>query len=131
MRREADVLGGAPGLRLAAVAWGVVAGYVLTIAVAALLALLVYGAGLGEGIAETAVFYAGILCLAAGAAYGARRAGTEGWLHGAVIGIVYVVLALALSVLVLGGDVTAMGLLGRLLLGVVAGIVGGVAGINA
>lgn len=130
MRREADLIGRAPGFQLGAVAAGVIVALVLTLAVSAGLAVLVNTAGLTESVAETAVFYAGVVCLAAGAAFGSRRASTRGWMHGAAVGVVYVVLALALSVLVFQGDVSGGELFSRLLLGLACGIVGGVAGVN-
>lgn len=130
MRREADISRYNPGFQLGAVAAGVVCAFVLTLLASALMALAVYSTGLADTTAETLIFYGGVLCLAAGAAYGSRRAETLGWLHGGAIGVVYAALAMAVGLLAFQSDVTALDLVRRLALGLIAGIVGGVLGVN-
>ncbi|MBE3589402.1 MAG: TIGR04086 family membrane protein [Firmicutes bacterium] len=130
MRREADISRYHTGFQPGAVAAGVACSFVLTLLASALLALAVYSTGLSDATAETAIFYTSVLCLAAGAAYGARRAEALGWLHGAAIGLVYVSLAVAAGLLAFQTDVSAFDLLRHLMLGLVAGVVGGVLGVN-
>ncbi|MBX5476503.1 MAG: TIGR04086 family membrane protein [Clostridia bacterium] len=130
MRREADISRYDPGFQLGAVAAGVACAFVLTLLASALMALAVYSTGLADTTAETLIFYGGVLCLAAGAGYGSRRAGSLGWLHGAAVGVVYAALAMAVGLLAFQSDVTVLDLFRRLVLGLIAGIVGGVLGVN-
>lgn len=132
MRKEGGTLtAGAnrTGLQPRAVAWGVLATVLVNLCLSGLLALIVYVGTIGEGAASGLLFYAGLLSLAVGAAYGARQAGTFGWGHGAAIGLAYVVLSLLAGSLLLPGGIGG-GILGRLVLGLGVGAAGGILGMN-
>lgn len=130
MRREAELFGPEPGFRAGAVIRGLAVACGLTFAIAAIFALLVLWGGLGEGVAELGAYYAGILCLAAGAAAGARAARSAGWLHGAAVGLAYVALASIVSVLALGTDLGLGPLVLHAGLGLAAGALAGILGVN-
>jgi putative membrane protein (TIGR04086 family) len=122
---------GPRGLQARAVAVGVASTFLLSLCLSGALALAVYVGSLGEREASTLLFYAGLVSLAAGAAYGARQAAALGWAHGAAIGLAYVLISLLLGwVLFAGGGVGGAGLVQRLLLGVAVGAAGGMLGVN-
>ncbi len=119
---------GGSGLQARAVAVGVVCTVIISLCLSAALALAVYIGALGEAQAGSLLFYTGLLSLAAGAAYGARRAETLGWAHGLLVGLVYVLVATAFGALFLPGGMTGA-FLPRLLLGLGVGAAGGVLGL--
>ena len=120
---------GGSGLQARAVAIGVVCTFLISLVLSGVLALAVYAGGLGESQAGSLLFYAGLLSLAAGAAYGARRADSLGWAHGMLIGAAYVLVAAAFGTLLLPGGMGGA-FLPRLLLGLAVGAAGGVLGLT-
>lgn len=66
-----------------------------------------------------------------GGFYAARRAGTAGWLNGAVAGAIYTVLLLVIGNLLIPDLQLTGSAITHVFLGIVAGTAGGVFGINA
>lgn len=133
MKRSGEAspaLGPGAGLQARAIVSGVVLTFLLSVVLAGILALVVYFSSIGEASASGLLFYAGLFSLAAGAGYGARRAESLGWLHGALIGLVYVALSAVLSTIVFPGGYVAHNLGRRLIMGCAVGILGGVLGVN-
>lgn len=119
-----------PRLRAGAVLSGVLATFVISLAGAGLLALAVYATPISERSASAFLFALGMASLVLGAGYGAHLAHTLGWAHGLLVGLLYVAVSLLLSPLLFPGTLTFGGALQRLVLGAVAGTVGGVLGVN-
>jgi putative membrane protein (TIGR04086 family) len=131
MAREGGALAagqGGSGLQARAVLVGVVCTFLISLVLSGALAIAVYVGGLGEGQAGSLLFYAGLLSLAAGAAYGARQAGSLGWAHGMLVGVAYVLVASAFGTLLLPGGMTGA-FIPRLLLGIGVGAAGGILGL--
>lgn len=113
-----------------ALAPGLVASFGITLLAAAVLALMVALANLGERPLLLSINFLYLVSIAVGGAFSARFATVRGWLHGAACGIAYVIAAFALGSLAFPRVVSA-GLLPRqLLLGVAAGALGGMVGLN-
>lgn len=119
-----------PRLQPGAVVSGVVATFVVSLAAAGLLALAVYATPITERSASTFLFLLGLVSLALGAGYGAHLAHGLGWAHGLLVGLVYVALSLALSPLLFPGSLGFGAIAQRLVIGLAAGTVGGVLGVN-
>jgi len=119
-----------PRLQAGAVVSGLVATFVVSLAAAGLLALVVYATPITEQSANAFLFLVGLGSLAVGAAYGAHLARGLGWAHGLAIGLAYAAISLALSPLLFPGALSLGGALQRLVLGVAAGTLGGVLGVN-
>jgi putative membrane protein (TIGR04086 family) len=117
------------GIQARAVVVGVICTFLLSLCLSGALALAVYAGALGEGQAGTLLFFAGLLSLLVGAAYGARQAYRLGWAHGMLVGVAYVLVAAAFGTLLLPGGLDGA-LLPRLLLGVGVGAVGGILGLT-
>ena len=113
-----------------AVATGVAATFLTSLAVAGVVALIVVATPLTEQRAAAALFVTGLLSLAIGAGVGARRAGGRGWMHGLLIGLVYVACSVALEPVLFPGTLTFGGVLTRFALGIGTGALGGVVGVN-
>ena len=118
------------GLQWGAVAAGVVATFSASVGAAAILAAVVYWTSATEQAAGAVLFALGLASLAAGAGYAARRAGTLGWAHGVAVGVAYSALSLGLQPLWFPGSLGWGGAVSRLLMGAVAGALGGVIGVN-
>lgn len=130
-RIEPRSLSPVPNLDLAAVGAGVVATFLLTVLVSAVLAVLIYVTNLTEAHVSGVLFYTGLVAIALGGAVSSRRAGTLGWLHGGLAGLVYVLLSVVLGALLFPGSQALGQVVGKIALGGVCGAAGGVAGINA
>lgn len=118
------------GLQWSAVAAGVVAAFVVSLVAAGVIVLVVYTTTVSEHTASTFLFAAGLLSLGAAAGYGARLAGTLGWVHGLAIGVGYVIVTMVLSPLLFPGGMTVGGSAVRLAVGAALGALGGVLGVN-
>lgn len=119
-----------PRFQAGAVVAGVLATFLVSLAAAALLALMVYATSITEQSASALLLVIGLGSLAAGAGYGAHLARGLGWAHGLATGLVYITLSLALSPLLFPGGWSLGGALLRLLLGGAVGTLGGVFGVN-
>jgi len=128
LHASSDAFG--PRLQLGAVVSGVLATFVFSLAAAGLLALAVYATPITERTASTFLFLLGLASLALGAGYGAHLAHGLGWAHGLLVGLLYVAVSLALSPLLFPGSLSFATIAQRLLVGVAAGTVGGVLGVN-
>jgi putative membrane protein (TIGR04086 family) len=118
------------GFQVSALAAGVVAAFALSLATAGAVALVVYTTAVSEQAASALLFATGLLSLTVAAAYGARLAGSLGWVHGLAIGVVYVLATMAVTPFLFPGVLTFAGALQRLALGAACGALGGVVGIN-
>lgn len=128
--RFSAAAGGEPGFRFGAVAAGLVATFVISLAAAGVVAIVVYATPITERSASAFLFALGLASLALGAGYAAHLARTMGWAHGLMVGAVYVLLSLVLQPLLFPGGWTLAGFAQRLLLGMGAGALGGVLGVN-
>lgn len=118
------------GLQAGAVLKGVLATFVCSLALSAVLAVVVYTTSLREQDSSALLLVVGVGSLVLGAAYGAHLAHARGWAHGLATGLVYVLAALLLSPLLFPGGWSTSGAAWRLLLGMGAGALGGVLGVN-
>jgi putative membrane protein (TIGR04086 family) len=119
-----------PALQAGAVVSGVVATFLVSLLAAGAVALVVVLTPLTEQRAGGALFVTGLLSLCIGAGYGARRAHGRGWIHGLLVGALYVGCSLVLEPLLFPGVMTFPGALLRLVLGMGTGALGGVVGVN-
>ena len=119
-----------PGFRWGAVAMGVVVTFIISLVAAGVLALTIYATSITEQQASAVLLLLGLASLLLGAGYAAHRARTMGWAHGVVVGLAYVLLSLVLQPVLFAGSWTVGGILQRLMLGIAAGALGGVSGVN-
>ncbi|HEY8449845.1 MAG TPA: TIGR04086 family membrane protein [Bacillota bacterium] len=119
-----------PAIDLRAVIAGVLVVFMLTVLAAALLAVGIYVTDMTEAHVAGILYYIGLLAIACGGAVASRKAGTRGWLHGALTGILYGVLSLALGALLFPGVEALAGAAVKLAAAAAAGLLGGIVGIN-
>lgn len=127
---ETRSLSPVPTVDLLAVGAGVIATFLLTVLAAAVLAIGVYLTDLTEAHVSGILYYLGLVAVAVGGAVASRRAGSFGWLHGGLSGLAYVLLSIILGAILFPGSQVFMEAAGKLIMGTVSGIIGGVAGIN-
>ncbi|PZN12355.1 MAG: TIGR04086 family membrane protein [Bacillota bacterium] len=119
----------APDFHVKAVLGGAAMSLLLVWLVSGGLALAVYFTAINEYHLETALYYTGMLAVAAGGAVSARAAERRGWLHGGLAGLLYVLTGSVLGHLLFPGQPTPLAHLGpRMLLGFLLGALGGAAG---
>ena len=118
------------GLTAQAVMVGLITTVFLVLVISALAAALVYFTQITEDSSTSALYYAGLACVAVGGAFSARRSGKLGWLHGAVVGLLYASLSIALTFLIMPGPMVILDLLGKIASVAVLGALGGIIGVN-
>jgi putative membrane protein (TIGR04086 family) len=91
-------------------------------------ALLYHFGILGEESFDTAIWVVLILGICFGSIYGAMKIGMKGFIHGAAIGALYILILGLVAFLVDKGQVTLSGFLTRLVMGVVIGALSGMIG---
>ena len=103
---------------------------VITLVFFTLFAVVIKVADMQESIIPPVVQVVRTLCIAFGRLLAARASKKMGWLKGAITGILYIFFAFVISSLF--GESNFMGslILSDLLLGAVAGAVGGIIGVN-
>ena len=103
---------------------------IITLIFFTLFAVIIKVADLQESIIPPVVQVVRTLCIAFGGLLAARASKKMGWLKGGITGILYILIAFIISSLF--GESNFMGslILSDLLLGAVAGAVGGIIGVN-
>ena len=71
---------------------GIILALLFSLGMILLIALLLYLTALPERMAFYLVYAVSIAAILWGSAYAARRIGSRGWLHGGIIGVIYVLL---------------------------------------
>jgi putative membrane protein (TIGR04086 family) len=117
-----------PRFRLRAVVGGAVLALVLTALVAGVTATVLLTTALTERYLPWVVNSAGFVCIFAGGFFSARSAGSLGWFHGASTGLLYVLLAYVFSALFFAPVAPLWP--ARALFAVLAGLIGGMLGVN-
>lgn len=126
--------GGGGGVRVAFAPGAILKGTLFSLGVA-LIASLLLGIVITLADWEPLPSYLGAfhyIAIALGGVLAARRARSFGWLHGGIVGVLYTVLLAALFTegFTFGTLLQTKGLL-DLLYGFVAGVIGGILGVNA
>lgn len=113
-----------------AVAAGVVAVLALTVALSAILALVIYTTTITEAHISGLLYYLGLAAVGVGGAISARRARGGGLVHGALTGLAYVAISLMVGAILFPGG-AVLGDVGRkLITALLAGSAGGIIGLN-
>ena len=113
-----------------AIIFGLVVTVFLTLITAAIISLVSYFTAFSEGVVVSYMYYLGMLCAAAGSAFGARRANSMGWLHGGIIGLLYAVGSIGLSYVLVPTPLGLTDIAARTVTAIVVGMLGGIIGVN-
>ncbi len=117
-------------LQLGPIVTGAMAGITLSLCVAAVLSLLFYFTSLNEGILPPVVVGLGIVSIFFSGAIAGKQAGALGWVHGAIAGLLYVLVVYLVGVAIVAYPITFIAILEKLASGLGLGALGGVLGIN-
>lgn len=118
------------GLNLKYVALGVVASFALAFILSGVTGVAMYEGWVSEAYSPLVMNIVSFFCLFVGSLYAGRRAGTAGWAHGSLTGILYLVMVSVIGLLAFDQLAPALVLVERGALGVLLGAVGGTVGIN-
>jgi len=109
---------------------GILLALLFSLGMILLIALLLYLTALPERMAFYLVYAVSIAAILWGSAYAARRIGSRGWLHGGIIGVIYVLLMLGGGLIVVADLAIGWNLVVKIFLGFIFGAVGGMWGVN-
>lgn len=90
--------------------------------------LIFYFTNLSEGFMSSAVWIITILSISYGSIFGAGRIGSKGFLHGAIIGILYVVVLAIIAILAERGQISIISYTIMLIMSIIVGALSGMIG---
>lgn len=117
-------------LNFSAIIRGVIQAYFITLLIFLVFAILITYTNFPESAIPTVVILTTILSIVIAGAKVAKKAKSKGWLNGAVTGITYMIILYIISSLVFTGFVFDKYVLYMMFLGLFAGALGGIIGIN-
>ncbi len=117
-------------LNPSSVASGLIWAFLLTLVLSAVMAALIFTTSISETTLSRFLEGGGLFSLFVGSAYAARRAGSLGWMHGGMVGALYILLSSLLGALFSPVQITLAMVGKRLALGAVLGAIGGTVGVN-
>jgi putative membrane protein (TIGR04086 family) len=90
--------------------------------------LIFYFTNLSEGFMSSSVWIITILSISYGSIFGARRVGSRGFVHGAVIGVLYIVVLAVIAILAERGQVNVISYIIMLVMAIIVGTLSGMIG---
>lgn len=117
-------------IELAAIVKGVILAYFLSLLLFLITGGVIHFTEISERIIPTAVTIISGLSIITAGVYAARHTASRGWLHGGIIGLLYVLVILILSMFLLPEFSFTFMSIGKLLIGFVIGALGGILGVN-
>ncbi len=109
---------------------GVLTVAILSIILSLVMASVIYFSELTEELTMMVLSYTGFAVIAVGGAIASRKARTRGFVHGGMVGVIYILITAALSVLIFPSALVLSEVFLKVLLGFTIGALGGVIGIN-
>ena len=109
---------------------GLLRGYIVSLILFSITAVLILYTGLSEGIIPMATSIIMILSIGYGGIYVAAHIRKRGWLHGAMMGLVYTLILIVLSkIFIIDYSMNLVGYY-KIILNAITGAIGGMVGIN-
>ena len=105
-------------------------GYILSLILLFLLALLVTYTPLDEGFSDYIVKGISYISVVYSSICAVRRYNSSGWIRGMIIGVIYNLILYALSFLFFGFSNVQNGIWTLLISGIICGLIGGIIGVN-
>jgi putative membrane protein (TIGR04086 family) len=103
-------------------------GVILSVILLLFASLVFYFTNLNEAFMNTAVWVITVLSICYASIYGTRKIGVKGFLHGAVIGVLYIVVLAIIAFLVEKGQVNILSYVVMLVMSIVVGMLSGMIG---
>lgn len=109
---------------------GILLAYVISIICIMIYGILLVFTGLSESSMSTVITVITLVCIALAGIYTAIKGESRGWLNGAIVGIVYMIILIFLSLLFKTGMTLDKFVLFRIFMGFVIGTLSGIIGVN-
>ena len=109
---------------------GVISAYIFLVIAFLVLSLVYTYTPMPDKYLEPAVTIVGCIGVFIAGFVAAAKAGTRGWLHGALTGILFALVRIAMGYAVFGHYVPSQGIFVNLLVTTLLSVVGGIAGVN-
>lgn len=113
-----------------AIGKGVILAYIISIICLVIYGLLLAVTGLSESSMPTVIMVITMVSIALAGIYSAVKVESKGWLNGAIVGLVYMIVLFLLSVLFGTGISLDKFVLFRMFMGLITGALAGIIGIN-
>lgn len=109
---------------------GMVIAFLFSLISFLILSLLLTLTNISEGIIKPTSYIVMIISIVIGSGFVAQRIDKKGWMHGAITGLLYIIILTIIGIFTGEGLVFGQLFLSRIIIGIVAGGIGGILGIN-
>ncbi len=109
---------------------GIVFAFLFSLLCFLILSIILSFTSISESIIKPASYIVMIVSIVIASGYVAQRVNKKGWIHGGVTGLLYILVLTIIGYFTGGGFIFDQLLISRILLGIVAGSIGGILGIN-
>lgn len=130
IRNEKDFTSDKGSNRIIAIGKGILLAYVISIICLVIYGLLLNFTKMSENSMPTVIMVITVISIAVAGVHAAVNAESKGWLNGAGVGLVYMVILFLLSLLLDKGAVFDRLVLFRIFMGFIIGTLAGIIGIN-
>lgn len=109
---------------------GLVLGFLFSLICFLILSIVLSLTSVSENIIKPSSYIVMIISIVIASAYVALKVDKNGWLYGAITGLLYIIILTIISMIAIGGFSINQILISRVLMGLIAGAIGGILGIN-
>lgn len=109
---------------------GLVLAFLFSLVCFLILSIVLSLTSISENIIKPSSYIVMIVSIVIAGIYVAMKVDKNGWLYGSITGLLYIIILTIISMIVIGGFSLNQILISRVLIGIIAGAIGGILGIN-
>lgn len=109
---------------------GLVLAFLFSLVCFLILSIVLSLTSIPENIIKPSSYIVMIVSIVIAGIYVAMKVDKNGWLYGSITGLLYIIILTIISMIVIGGFSLNQILISRVLIGIIAGAIGGILGIN-
>lgn len=125
-----DVSNEKTGISIVIIGKGVLLAYIISVLMIIIYGLVLSISSLSEASLSTAVMIITVISIAISSIYSSVKAESKGWLNGALVGLIYMIILLLLGLIFRTGTEFDRYMLFKLFTGMIVGALAGIIGIN-
>ncbi len=109
---------------------GLILGFLFSLICFLILSIILSLSNVSENFIKPASYIIMILSIVLGSVYASRKVEKNGWLYGAITGLLYIIILIIINIITSNTFSLQQIMVSRILMGLIAGTIGGILGIN-
>ncbi len=109
---------------------GLIFGFLLSLICFLIISIILSFSSISESIIKPSSYIIMVVSIVIASGYTSRKVDKNGWLYGAITGLLYVIILTIAGMITSGGFSLEQIMISRVLMGLIAGTIGGILGIN-